>query len=142
MGAPVVCRHPESGRHLDLLTWGLVPSFTKDLKAARKPINARAETVASSGMFKNALAKRRCLVPAAAFYEWKATPEGKVPHAIARADGEMLAFAGLWEGWRAPDGDVLRTFAIITTVANAQMSTPQSRMPGDPGAGGLAPLAG
>jgi putative SOS response-associated peptidase YedK len=130
MSAPVVRRHPESGeRHLDLLTWGLVPSFTKDLKAAMKPINARAETVASSGMFKAALAKLRCLVPAAAFYEWKTIPEGKVPHAIARADGEMLAFAGIWEGWRAPGGDVLRTFAIITTDANAQMSTLHSRMP-------------
>jgi putative SOS response-associated peptidase YedK len=64
MNAPVVRRHPETGeRHLDLLIWGSVPSFTKDLKAARKPINAKAETVASSGMFKAALAKRRCLVP-------------------------------------------------------------------------------
>jgi putative SOS response-associated peptidase YedK len=130
MSAPVVRRHPESEeRHLDLLTWGLVPSFTKDFKAAIKPINARAETVASSGMFKAALAKRRCLVPAAAFYEWKTTPGGKVPHAIARTDGEMLAFAGLWEGWRSPEGDVLRSFVIITTEANAQMSALHSRMP-------------
>jgi putative SOS response-associated peptidase YedK len=104
-------------------------SFTKDLKAARKPINARAETVATSGMFKTALAKRRCLVPAAAFYEWKAIPGGEVPHAIARADGDPLAFAGIWGGWRSPDGDVLRTFAIITTEANAQMAVLHSRMP-------------
>jgi putative SOS response-associated peptidase YedK len=143
MSAPVVRRHPESEeRHLDLLTWGLVPSFTKDFKAARKPINARAETVASSGMFKNALAKRRCLVPAAAFYEWKATPEGKVPGAIARADGDPLAFAGIWDGWRSPGGDVLRSFVIITTEANAQMSALHSRMSVHPGAGGLAPFAG
>jgi putative SOS response-associated peptidase YedK len=113
MSAPVVRRHPESEeRHLDLLTWGLVPSFTKDFKAARKPINAHAETVASSGMFKNALAKRRCLVPGA----------------IARADGDPLAFAGIWDGWRSPGGDVLRSFAIITTEANAQMSALHSRM--------------
>jgi putative SOS response-associated peptidase YedK len=130
MSAPVVRRHPESGeRHLDLLTWGLVPSFTKDLKTARKPINARAETVANSGMFRTALAKRRCLVPAAAFYEWRATPDGKIPHAIARADEDPLAFAGIWEGWRSADGDVLRSFAIITTEANAQMSALHSRMP-------------
>ena len=101
----------------------MVPSFTKDLKAARRSVNARAETVAASGMFRTALAKRRCLVPAAAFYEWKTTPNGKVPHAIAQADGDPLALAGIWEGWRSPDGDVLRTFAIITTEANAQMST-------------------
>jgi putative SOS response-associated peptidase YedK len=130
MSAPVVRRHPESGeRHLDLLTWGLVPSFTKDLKAARKPVNARAETVAASGMFRTALAKRRCLVPAAAFYEWKTNPDGKVPHAIARTDGDPLALAGIWEGWRSPDGDVLRTFAIITTEANAQMAVLHNRMP-------------
>jgi putative SOS response-associated peptidase YedK len=130
MSAPVVRRHPETGdRHLDALTWGLVPSFTKDLKAARKPINARMETVATSGMFRSALDKRRCLVPASAFYEWKATSDGKEPHAIARADEELLAFAGLWEGWRSPDGDVLRTFTIITTEANVQMSTLHSRMP-------------
>jgi putative SOS response-associated peptidase YedK len=127
---PVVRRHPDTGeRQLDLLTWGLVPSFTKDLKTARKPINARAETVASSGMFKAALARRRCLVPAAAFYEWQTTPAGKQPYAIARADGDPLAFAGIWEGWRSPEGDVLRTFAIITTNANAQMAVLHNRMP-------------
>jgi putative SOS response-associated peptidase YedK len=130
MSAPVVRRHPETGaRHLDALTWGLVPSFTKDLKAARKPINARAETVGSSGMFKMAVAKRRCLVPASAFYEWKATLDGKMPYAIARSDGEPLAFAGLWEGWRSPEGNILRTFAIVTTQANEQMTVLHNRMP-------------
>ena len=130
MSAPVVRRHPESGeRHLDLLTWGFVPSFTQNLKTARKPVNARAETVATSGMFRTALTKRRCLVPAAAFYEWKATPDGKVPHAIARVDDDPLAFAGIWDGWRSPDGDVLQTFAIITTEANAQMAALHNRMP-------------
>ncbi len=69
--AMVIRRHPQTGdRHLDLLRWGLVPSWTKDLKAARKPINARAETAGTSGMFKGALAARRCLVPADAFYEF------------------------------------------------------------------------
>ena len=130
MSVPVVGRHRETGdRHLDALTWGLVPSFTKDLKAARKPINARAETLSASGLFRSALGRRRCLVPASAFYEWKTTPDGKVPHAIARADGELLAFAGLWESWHAPEGEgVLRTFAIITTKANQQMATLHNRM--------------
>jgi putative SOS response-associated peptidase YedK len=97
--AMVVRRHPEtSDRHLDLLRWGVIPHFTKDLKAARKPINARSETAAASGMFRGALAQRRCLVPASAFYEWKAMPDGKQPYAIARTDGEPLVFAGLWEG--------------------------------------------
>jgi putative SOS response-associated peptidase YedK len=128
--AMVVRRRPDTGeRHLDLLTWGLVPHWTKDIHQARKPINARAETVATLGTFRAALAARRCLVPADAFYEWKATPAGKQPYAIARQDGTPLAFAGLWEGWRGPDGDVLRTFAIITTPANATMARVHDRMP-------------
>ena len=128
--AMVVRRHPETGdRHLDLLRWGLIPHFTKDLKAARKPINARAETAGTSGMFRGALAARRCLVPADAFYEWRAEPGGKQPYAIARTDGTPMAFAGLWEGWRAPDGEILRTFTILTTNANAAMAALHDRMP-------------
>ena len=121
--AMVVRRHPDSGeRHLDLLRWGLVPHLTKDLKAARKPINARSETAASSGMFRAALASRRCIVPADAFYEWRAMADGKQPYAIARQDGALLAFAGLWEGWQSPEGETLRTFVILTTSANGTMT--------------------
>ena len=128
--AMVVRRHPDSGeRRLDLLRWGLVPGWTKDLKAARKPINARSETAAGSGMFRAALAARRCLVPADAFYEWRAQADGKQPFAIARQDGQALAFAGLWEGWRSPDGETLRSFAILTTAANATMRPLHERMP-------------
>ncbi len=130
MDLPVIRLHPESrDRHLDLLKWGLVPFNTTDLKSARKPINARSETVATSPMFRAAFAKRRCLVAATAFYEWKASPGGKEPFAIARADGDPIAFAAIWEGWRTPGGEVLRTFAILTTAANAQMSALHDRMP-------------
>ena len=128
--AMVIRRHPASGeRRLDLLQWGLIPNWTKDIKAARKPINARSETAASSGIFKGALASRRCLVPMDAFYEWKALPDGKQPYAIARADGTPLAMAGLWEGWRAPDGEVIRSFAILTIAANPVMRQLHERMP-------------
>jgi putative SOS response-associated peptidase YedK len=128
--APVVRRDPETGeRHLDLLRWGLVPHFTRRLKTARKPINARSETAASSAYFRGSLAHRRCLVPADAFYEWRATSTGKQPSAIARGDGTPLAFAGIWEGWRAPDGETLRTFAILTTAANATLRRLHNRMP-------------
>ncbi len=130
MDAPVVRRHPETGEcHLDALTWGFIPAYTKTLKEARRPVNARSETVASSGMFRNAFARRRCIVPAAAFYEWHTGPQGKTPYAIARVDGDPLAFAGLWEGWRGPDGEIVRSFAILTTAANAQMSALHARMP-------------
>jgi putative SOS response-associated peptidase YedK len=128
--AMAVRRHPDSGeRRLDLLRWGLVPHFTKDLKAARRPINARAETVASSGMFRAALAARRCLVPADAFYEWRVLDGDKQPYAIARRDGQPMAFAGLWEGWRSPEGEVLRSFTIVTTTANATLRPLHERMP-------------
>ncbi len=80
-------------------------------------------------MFKAALAARRCLVPADAFYEWKAMPDGKQPYAIARRDGAPLAFAGVWEWWKAPDGELVRTFAILTTSANATMRVLHERMP-------------
>jgi putative SOS response-associated peptidase YedK len=127
---PVIRRHPETGeRRLDLLSWGLVPHFTKDLKAARKPINARAETIAGSGMFRGALARRRCIVPADLFYEWRAEKDGKQPFAIGRRDGQVLAFGGLWESWTAPDSTVLRSYAIITTAANDDMAVLHDRMP-------------
>jgi putative SOS response-associated peptidase YedK len=128
--AMVVRHHPETGeRHLDLLKWGLLPYFTKDPVHARRPINARAETIQTSGMFRSAFAKRRCLVPADAFYEWKPVQGGKQPYAIARQDGQPMAFAGLWEGFRWPDGTVLRTFTRITTEANAMMAELHGRMP-------------
>ena len=127
--APVVRLARDSQRHLDALKWGLVPYFTKDLKKARKPINARSETVATSGMFREAFAKRRCLVPAPIYYEWRDDPDGKTPFAVARVDGEPVAFAGIWEEWRSPEGEKLSTFATITTDANTLLASIQDRMP-------------
>ena len=129
--AMVVRLHLQTGeRRLDLLRWGLVPHWSMDPKNERKPINARAETVATTRMFRDAFACRRCLVPADAFYEWQKLPGGgKQPYAIARADGQPLTFAGLWEGWRGPAGEVLRTFAVIVTGANRQMEPIHDRMP-------------
>lgn len=92
--AAVIRRHPDTGEvRLDTLQWGLVPHFTKDLKAARKPINARSETAATSGMFRAALQARRCLVPTDALYESRAQQDGRQPCGIARRDGAPLAFA-------------------------------------------------
>jgi len=127
--APVVRLSKDGERRLDALKWGLIPYFTKDLKKARKPINARSETVATSGMFKDAFARRRCLVPAPVYYEWRDDPEGKVPFAVARVDGDPVVFAGIWEHWKSPDGETLRTFATITTDANQLVGQIQDRMP-------------
>ncbi len=128
--APVVRLHPETkARHLDLLRWGLLPHFVKDAGHARRPINAQAETHASSGMFRGAFVRRRCLVPANSFYEFKTTANGKQPYALARADGQVLALGGIWESWRGSGDGVERTFAIITTDPNAEAAPIHDRMP-------------
>jgi putative SOS response-associated peptidase YedK len=80
-------------------------------------------------MFKAAFARRRCLVPAGAFYEWQKTASGKQPFAIARSDGQIMALGGLWEGWRSPEGEILRIFVIITVPANPDVAELHDRMP-------------
>lgn len=124
--APVVRLSKDGERHLVALRWGLVPYFTEDLKKARKPINARSETITKSGMFR-AFAKRRCLVPAPVYYEWRDDPDGKTPFAVARVDGEPVAFGGIWEAWKSSDGEWLQTFATITTNANELLVGIQDR---------------
>ncbi len=129
--APVVRLHPGTGaRHLDLLRWGLIPSWVRgDPKKTRQPINARAETVATAPMFRDAFVRRRCIVPIDGFYEWQALASGKQPWAVARADGQIMALAGLWEGWRGPDDTVVRSFAVITTTAVDALGHLHERMP-------------
>ncbi len=121
----------EGERRPDLLTWGLVPFWAKDRKTGFKMINARAETVAQKPAFRDALARRRCLVLADGFYEWQ--PRGghkrKQPFWITREDGEPFAFAGLWATWHAPDESVLRSCTIITTRANDALHEIHDRMP-------------
>lgn len=128
--APIVARDHETGeRRIEVAKWGLVPFFTKDLAKARKPINARCETVARTPMFKEGFARRRCLIPVAAYYEWRHDPTGKTPFAIAQKGRELLAFGGVWEEWHSPDGETLRTFATMTTEANPELALIQDRMP-------------
>ncbi|MBI2710215.1 MAG: SOS response-associated peptidase [Actinobacteria bacterium] len=126
----------ESGeaRRLDTFRWGLVPFWAKDPKVGNKMVNARAEAVPTSGAYKHAFRSRRCIVPADGFFEWKAVAgqKRKQPYLLRRADGEPLAFAGLWEEWR-PDGrdddTTLRSCTIITTEANEDVSPLHDRMP-------------
>ncbi|MCK8783187.1 SOS response-associated peptidase [Roseomonas sp. NAR14] len=129
--APVVRRHPDTGaRHLDLLRWGLVPRWAEDPKVGARMINARSESVAEKPAFRDAFRRRRCLVTADGFYEWHvAGPKAKQPYAVALASGEPMTLAGLWEGWRAPDGTILRSFTILTTEANAKLAPVHERMP-------------
>ena len=129
--APVVRHNSKTGeRSLDVLRWGLIPHFENDPAHTRMLNNARAETVAKLPSFCGAFASRRCIVPADAFYEWKRDGKLKQPFAIARVDGAPLAFGGIWESWTDPaSGDITRSFAIVTTEANASMAPIHDRMP-------------
>jgi putative SOS response-associated peptidase YedK len=128
---PVIRLHPESGeRTLGTLRWGLIPYWSKDPKIAWKTINARGEKVATTPAFRDAYKRRRCLVPADAFYEWKANGKTKQPYAIAMRDRQPFAFAGLWENCKDPKSeDWLRTFTILTTKPNEIVAPLHDRMP-------------
>lgn len=126
----VVRRHPQSGeRHLDALRWGLVPRWAKDATGAARMMNARAESVAEKPAFREAFAKRRCLVPMDGFYEWRTEGKAKQPYACALRSGEPMACAGLWEGWKQPDGEWLRSFSIVTCAAAGRQALVHDRMP-------------
>lgn len=143
----VACRHSrtEGGnglvRALGAFRWGLVPSWAKDPSVGNRMINARAETVATKPAYREALARRRCLIPADAFYEWQSLPDAKStasksrakqPYAIRLASAEPMALAGLWEVWRDPrdrKGDPLRSCVIVTTSANEALRPIHDRMP-------------
>lgn len=120
---------PENVRLLDGYRWGLIPFWAKEIGIGAKMINARAETVAEKPSFKNALARKRCLIPTDGFYEWDKAGGTKQPIHFRRRDGGLLAFAGLWDEWTGPDGVPLRTCTIITTTPNETVSPYHDRMP-------------
>jgi putative SOS response-associated peptidase YedK len=121
-------------RRLEPMRWGLVPFWAKDPSVGAKMINARAETIATKNAYRRALEKRRCIIPADGFYEWKKIPgqKAKQPMFIHRADGDRFAFAGLWEVWRnpdRPDDPPLHSCTIITGPANDAVADVHDRMP-------------
>ncbi len=121
-------------RHIEVFQWGLVPSWAKDVKIGSKMINARAETVGEKPSFKPLLRRHRVILPMDGFYEWQATEQrAKTPMFIHRADGDLLAVAGLWTTWRDPamgsEAPWLHSCTLITTAANATMAPVHDRMP-------------
>ena len=122
-------RHGDHGRELALLRWGLIPSWAKDNSMAAKMINARAETVMEKPSFRNAIKKRRCLVPVTGFYEWERSGTKKKPYLFGFRDGGLFAFAGLWERWHSPEGKDIETCSLLTTGPNDLMAPIHDRSP-------------
>jgi putative SOS response-associated peptidase YedK len=127
---PVIRQNPkEPHREFTLMRWGLIPSWAKDPSIAAQMINARSETAASKPTFCDPLTSRRCLIPADGFYEWQRSGKGKQPYCFEINDGELFAFAGLWDRWKDPSGQWVKSCSILTTTPNAVTSPIHDRMP-------------
>lgn len=128
--APVIRLAPDGEREAAVMRWGLVPFWAMDPAIGNRMINARSETAPEKPAFRAAFRQRRCLIPVSGFYEWQTLEDQryKQPWYITPADGELLAFAGLWESWDK-GGGILETFTILTTQANDDMRPVHDRMP-------------
>ena len=129
-----VLHRQDGGRVLDAMSWGLVPSWSKDKTRAASMINARSETLIEKPSFRNLVSEHRCVLPVQGFYEWQnLLSETKKPkkqaHYISRVDERPMTLAGLWTIWKQPDSSLLRTCTIITTEANEKLSPIHHRMP-------------
>ena len=117
-------------RAITTYAWGLIQPWATDSRRAAGQINARAETVATSGAYRDSFRRRRCIVPADGFYEWQREGSARRPYLIRRRDGAPMALAGLWSGWRDPVTDLVRrTFTIVTTTPNDRIAAVHDRMP-------------
>lgn len=116
-------------RHFRLMRWGLLPAWVKDPRQITLLINARAETVREKPAFKNAILRRRCLIPADGYYEWQASGRHKRPYFIHRRDGLPIGLAGVAETWIGPNGEELDTVAIVTAPASADLAVLHHRVP-------------
>lgn len=114
---------------LTLMRWGLVPFWARNERTGYKMINARAEGIEEKRSFKRALTSQRCIIPASAFFEWKGNSGHKTKYRIARSDGDMFGLAGLYDTWRSPSGNELKSCTIITTTPNQVVEPIHNRMP-------------
>jgi len=118
----------DGNRELEIMRWGLLPSWSKDPKTHSLLINTRAETIQEKPSFRSSFKSRRCLVPTDGFYEWTKKDSGKVPYWIHMTDERLFAFAGIWSEWGKGE-DIIRSFSIITTEANSKLKSLHHRMP-------------
>jgi len=116
-------------RQASMMRWGLIPSWAADPTICARTINARAETAAAKPSFRDPLRKQRCLVLADGFYEWQRSGKWKQPFCFEVGDGEIFAFAGLWDSWLGTDGHAVQTCTILTTTPNALLADVHDRMP-------------
>ena len=129
-GGPIAIVLEDRGiRHFHLVRWGFVPSWAKEVKPGRPLINARSESALGKPTFRNAMKRRRCLVPADGYYDWKGEPGSKQAYFIHQPDDGLFAFAGLWESWMGADGSELDTACILTTGPNRVVAEIRDRMP-------------
>jgi putative SOS response-associated peptidase YedK len=127
---PAIRQHPkEPRRYLSMMRWGLIPSWSRDASGAARMINARSETAHQLPAFRDALKLRRCLIPADGFYEWQKRGSSKQPFCFEVREGELFAFAGLWDRWKDGNGQWIRSCSILTTEPNALTRTVHDRMP-------------
>jgi putative SOS response-associated peptidase YedK len=128
---PTIRQDPRTPRRtFNLTRWGLIPYWAKDASIGFKTINAMAETAAEKPAFRDAMRRRRCLIPASAFYEWeKVGRKEKQPYSFGMIDDSLFSFAGLWDRWRSPAGEVVESCAILTTQPSALVSLIHNRMP-------------
>ena len=144
-------RPDRPSRTASILRWGLIPYWAKDPGIGNRLINARAETAAEKPAFKDALVRRRCIIPSDGFYEWKKEGKQRRPFCITVDDGSLFGMAGLWERWKAPNGNLVESCTILTTPPNALVAELHDRMPAilpedayelwlDPGFGDIASL--
>lgn len=125
-----VIRQEDEGRMIREMRWGLIPRWAKEASIGQRMINARRETLTEKPSFRPLLYRHRCLIPADGYYEWAKTETGKKqPYRIVIGDGELFAFAGLWDRWFSPDGKAVDSFTVITTQANEKLSRIHHRMP-------------
>ena len=130
---PVVTEAENGKRKMELMKWGLIPFWAKDPKVGYKLINARDDTIFDKPMWRNVILKKRCLIPADGFYEWKRPADGpakhKQPFYIHPKQTDIFSFAGVWEAWKDVEGKEWKTYSIITTEPNKEMAEVHNRMP-------------
>lgn len=129
---PVLTVRKEQGkrvRHFTTMRWGLIPSWAKDMSIGNQTLNARSETVTSKPAFRDSILTKRCLIPTDGFYEWRKMGSVKQPYCFEVGEGQVFAFAGLWDEWRSPEGEIIESCTILTTEPNPLVADLHNRMP-------------